>query len=800
MPDLDHLRIDGTTYDLKDSTAREKDAVQDNELSSLKSALDYVGGFEKQTLSLAQENYKFTVSGTITSQTGMNIYRLAVTEGKKYFLNVLQTSEAWIYYSVQNTSGLSASDTTRVLETGSNPGAQVVTIPEGGKYLFINCVSDDTVSGVYVSDTVEDVADNAAAIAAETTARENAVSGLKTYTDGRLDVVDDAIFAEISIPSTQTASGWRLNESNGLCSSNADYSLVKYLVKAGFPYHIVCDDRWQFQNSASVPSSGTSNRVGETYGAGEYTVIAPTGATYLIISTPTATSAISVKYLDSNTDEAVQKVNYVGGFQRESGTLAQAGYKFNANGTITTDSHFNIYRHSVKAGSKVLVYNTQNSNANCYTTIQNTSGLSASDTTRVLLTITKPGYSIVTIPAGGTYLFYNCDTSDNVSGLYKSNIVDTVAALATRLIVPDIISNNEDVLPAVNAASYYGVNKNGTPNYAKKYALLVTTDIHGFTDRLNAAVTYLNSIPSINAGICLGDMAGADFNSPYEWYINAVNSSAKNWYTVIGNHDGGNSASASVAATKAQVFSRWIESTRDKMGMASLDKTYYTWDTDTGITFIVLDCYDVPDTVDAGTGDYVVSRGTIAYSQEQINWLLFTLGSVPSGNTVVIISHYLADPMTVDSGVWSQPNGIFDDESSDYENMIPDIINAWINGGTLSKTYTATTTGLSSITVSADFSSRGAGKFACYLIGHTHKDLIGHIAKYSGQKIACMAATAAGNYQNGNSDLPRAENTKAIDCITAFVVDPSTQTVRLVRIGSNVTIRLTDRTKFALEY
>lgn len=45
MPDLDHLRIDGTTYDLKDSTAREKDAVQDNELSSLKSAFDgYVFG------------------------------------------------------------------------------------------------------------------------------------------------------------------------------------------------------------------------------------------------------------------------------------------------------------------------------------------------------------------------------------------------------------------------------------------------------------------------------------------------------------------------------------------------------------------------------------------------------------------------------------------------------------------------------------------------------------------------------------------------------------------------------------
>lgn len=40
MPDLDHLRIDGTTYDLRDSTAREKNAVQDNELNSLKSAIE----------------------------------------------------------------------------------------------------------------------------------------------------------------------------------------------------------------------------------------------------------------------------------------------------------------------------------------------------------------------------------------------------------------------------------------------------------------------------------------------------------------------------------------------------------------------------------------------------------------------------------------------------------------------------------------------------------------------------------------------------------------------------------------
>lgn len=44
MPDLDKIQLNGTLYDIKDTTAREKDEVQDNELTSLKSAIDF--GFE----------------------------------------------------------------------------------------------------------------------------------------------------------------------------------------------------------------------------------------------------------------------------------------------------------------------------------------------------------------------------------------------------------------------------------------------------------------------------------------------------------------------------------------------------------------------------------------------------------------------------------------------------------------------------------------------------------------------------------------------------------------------------------
>lgn len=75
MPDLDHLRIGGTTYDLKDSTAREKDAVQDNELNSLKSALNTLESETKyQSIELQSviENSNYFVryeNGNLTAYT-----------------------------------------------------------------------------------------------------------------------------------------------------------------------------------------------------------------------------------------------------------------------------------------------------------------------------------------------------------------------------------------------------------------------------------------------------------------------------------------------------------------------------------------------------------------------------------------------------------------------------------------------------------------------------------------------------------------------------------------------------------
>lgn len=113
------------------------------------------------------------------------------------------------------------------------------------------------------------------------------LSGLESALTG----VGNEIYSYTQKAVTASADGWRLNESDGLCSSNPAYKLVKYTVAAGDIVKVVSDDRFQFQTVASVPSSGSNNRVGATYGAGSFILAVPETATYLIVSTPTTSSA-----------------------------------------------------------------------------------------------------------------------------------------------------------------------------------------------------------------------------------------------------------------------------------------------------------------------------------------------------------------------------------------------------------------------------------------------------------------------------------------------------------------------------
>ena len=363
----------------------------------------------------------------------------------------------------------------------------------------------------------------------------------------------------------------------------------------------------------------------------------------------------------------------------------------------------------------------------------------------------------------------------------------------------DVINRNLDVLPAVHACTGYGKSVGGVLNSEEGWGMLITTDVHARETVMQNAITYFNKYPFLHIGMCLGDMAASNYaQTDGTWYTGKVNTATKPWYTVLGNHDGGNSTDGSISATVADQFTKWIAPTLTKMGMQSLTVPYYAvHNTTYGVSAIFLDCYDVPDTKSGN--DFVVSRATSAYSQAQIDWFISELNNVPSGHHLLIFQHGYTGASTKETCAWSQAYNVVNNISS-YGELIPDIVNAWVTGGTLSDTYTTDVTGLSSLTVSADFTSRGTGVFAGYVVGHYHRDLIAHSTKYSYQKIIALCCTADGTWQGENSDLPRVENTKSQDCLTVLCVNKTRKTVNLARVGANWTISMTQRIGYAVSY
>jgi len=119
-----------------------------------------------------------------------------------------------------------------------------------------------------------------------------------------LDSVETEIYNGDDIaPMANPPHGWKLVSETGLCVEDNNYQLKKYEVSPGRKYYVKTDGLFQFQSSSSVPSYGTSNRIGETITGGGFVVTAPEGAYYLIISTLIDYGVSIVKQVHSRIDD-----------------------------------------------------------------------------------------------------------------------------------------------------------------------------------------------------------------------------------------------------------------------------------------------------------------------------------------------------------------------------------------------------------------------------------------------------------------------------------------------------------------
>jgi hypothetical protein len=370
--------------------------------------------------------------------------------------------------------------------------------------------------------------------------------------------------------------------------------------------------------------------------------------------------------------------------------------------------------------------------------------------------------------------------------------------------IPAIVEKNRDVEHIVYASSRYGHHGYGKRHKDKLFSMLVSTDIHHCPSRLDEAVAYLNYHAPLDCGICLGDIIAANHTEDAEWYVRGVLASEKPFLTVLGNHDLGNSAEAAISATTQMAFDKFVRPVAEKIGAAGVDKPYYVrCFEDYKIAIIVLHAYDTPNGLDEN-GNYAVHRGMEMLSQAQVDWLVDTLLAIPADYHVAICMHSFPYGSVAEPGSWTQAGKDLGPASWDkayFEApILPDLLQAWSTGIACRGSYAPRYANLPCITVDCDFSGRGEGHFIGYFVGHYHRDVIAHSDKYPSQRIIAFASAANDAWQNYDCDLPRAEGTKAEDLLTVCSIDTAKREIRLVRVGSNITMEMTERTYTVVKY
>lgn len=299
--------------------------------------------------------------------------------------------------------------------------------------------------------------------------------------------------------------------------------------------------------------------------------------------------------------------------------------------------------------------------------------------------------------------------------------------------------------------------------YNTNFAAVAVADLHGRFISLDDANlirnTYASSYPIFNAGDMINLRAKTDgvINTEVSKYMEkAVKYGV---YHTMGQHETGwsnvnvdnpsNKGYMKVnCMTHEEVFQYFIEPMKSVWGLPDLTTNYYYKDFD-GMRLISLYQYNIPLYDDPNDNTmYKYLRSSVWLGQEQLNWLIDTLNSTPAGSKVVILMHQ-SEGSVVGAG---DNNNFFGGQVNSGNHIIDgtpvaDIVQAFIDKTTISKTYTCIDTDKYTesdftVTVNGDFTN-AQGAFANYISGDAHVDYVGYAIDTKQRVLGLTSSSSA---------------------------------------------------------
>lgn len=355
--------------------------------------------------------------------------------------------------------------------------------------------------------------------------------------------------------------------------------------------------------------------------------------------------------------------------------------------------------------------------------------------------------------------------------------------------------DSEKVLTAARLKTFSSASTGN--NITTNPVIAHTSDCHGDYKRVQNFFDFCDQL-NIDAACVTGDMVSYIPDNGIAWFNEIVNKASCLPAVCVGNHDVYNDS-----LDDDDIYDMFFADIATKIGNATGKTWYYKDITAKKIRIISINLYQYG-------GE---SRWYSHFTSEQLDFLISTLSSTPNDYGIIILSHSpqasLENARDSNYGDFFQVGHVSYSMHNAVSGGVPiyDIVDAFISRTTISKTYTQTGSP-SSVSVSADFSSVDASvEFIAHLTGHLHADQIcytpGTANKQLMLNVTCTNALYGGSdypYLADISDIGRNKNDATGDAFNVYVIDRENKTVKVIRVGGNLTNAMEERKYMVIPY